>query len=94
MWTPARKRDLAIGQALGGEEKERPQRRKGDPQKVKRAGRLRRETTPSLKWIAQRLPMGSWTCVANLLNEEPRPRCVKREDTCLPLPEPRTPRHP
>jgi hypothetical protein len=52
MWTPARKRDLAIGQALGGEEKERPQRRKGDPQKVKLAGRLRQETTRSLKWIA------------------------------------------
>ena len=30
--------------------------------------------------------MGSWTCVANLLNEEPRHRCVNREDlpdTCL-----------
>ena len=59
---------------LGWDEKERPRRRKGDPQKVKLAGRLRRETTLSLKWIAQRLPMGSWTCVANLLNEESRPR--------------------
>jgi hypothetical protein len=26
----------------------------------------------SLKWIAQRLPMGSWTCVSNLLNEPPQ----------------------
>jgi hypothetical protein len=26
----------------------------------------------SLKWIAQRLEMGSWTCVSNLLNEPPQ----------------------
>jgi len=25
----------------------------------------------SLKWIAARLHMGSWTCVSNLLNEPP-----------------------
>jgi hypothetical protein len=25
----------------------------------------------SLKWIAQRLEMGAWTCVANLLSERP-----------------------
>ena len=65
---------------LGCHEKERPRRRKGDPQKVKLAGRLRRETTLSLKCIAQRLPMGSWTCVSNLLNEKSRRRCVNRED--------------
>jgi hypothetical protein len=59
---------------LGGEEKERPRRRKGDRQKVKLAGRLRRETTLSLKWIAQRLPIRSWTCASNLLNEESRHR--------------------
>jgi hypothetical protein len=39
--------------------------------------RLRRETTLRLKWIAQRLPMGSWTYASNLLNEEPRHRCAK-----------------
>jgi hypothetical protein len=61
--------------SLGGDEKERPRRRKSDEQKVKLAGRLRRETTLSLKWIAQRLPMGSCTCVSNLLNEKSRPRC-------------------
>jgi hypothetical protein len=59
---------------LGWDEPELPGRRKGDPQKVKLAGRLRRETTLSLKWVAKRLPMGSWTCVSNLLNEEP-PLC-------------------
>jgi hypothetical protein len=26
----------------------------------------------SLKWIAQRLQMGSWTYVSNLLNEAPQ----------------------
>jgi hypothetical protein len=48
--------------------------REGNQEKVKLAGRLRRETTLSLKWIAQRLPMGSRTCVSNLLNEAPRYR--------------------
>lgn len=44
-------------------------RRKGDKGKVRTARRLRQETTMSLKWIAQRLQMGSWTYVSNLLNE-------------------------
>jgi hypothetical protein len=69
------------GKRLGWDEPELPRRRKGDPQKVKLAGRLRRETTLSLKCIAQRLPMGSWTCVANLLNEKSRHRCVNSEVT-------------
>jgi putative transposase len=42
-------------------------RRKGDPEKVKMAARLRRETIMTLKWIAQRLHMGSWTHVSNCL---------------------------
>ena len=42
-------------------------RRKGDKDKVMIAARLRRETTMSLKWLAARLEMGSWTNVANLL---------------------------
>ena len=52
---------------LGWEGKELRQRRKGDAGKVQVALRLRRETTMSLKWIAQELRMGSWTDVANLL---------------------------
>ena len=44
-------------------------RRKGHRAKVMLACRLRQETTTSLKWIAQRLQMGSWTYVSNLLNE-------------------------
>jgi hypothetical protein len=42
-------------------------RRKGDPEKVKVALRLRQESTMSLKWIAQRLKMGAWTHDSNLL---------------------------
>ena len=33
--------------------------------------RKRGKATMSLKWIAQRLNMGSWTYVSNLLNELP-----------------------
>jgi len=43
------------------------QRRKGDAEKAKIALRLRRETTVTLKWIADRLKMGTWTNVANCL---------------------------
>jgi len=39
----------------------------GDPEKVKMAWRLRHESTMTLKWIAQRLHMGSWTHVSNCL---------------------------
>jgi REP element-mobilizing transposase RayT len=42
-------------------------RRKGDAQKVQMAARLRRESIMTLKWIARRLRMGSWTHVSNCL---------------------------
>ena len=35
--------------------------------KVKLAQRVRKETIMTLAWIAQRLQMGSWTYVSNLL---------------------------
>jgi len=41
--------------------------RKGDPVKVKTALRLRKETTMSLGWIAQRLAMGARTHLVHLL---------------------------
>ena len=41
------------------------------PDYLRLARRLRQETTMSLKWIAQRLQMGTWTYVSNLLNEPP-----------------------
>ena len=56
----------------GWKERELPERRKGDKQKVKMARRLRTETTMTLKWIAQRLSMGSWTNVSNLLARNKR----------------------
>jgi len=42
-------------------------RAKGDKVKIAVAKRLRKETTMTLKWIASRLQMGSWTYVFNLL---------------------------
>ena len=41
---------------------------KGHRAKMAIARRLRQETTMSLKWMAQRLQMGSWSYVSNLLN--------------------------
>ena len=52
---------------LGWKEADLAARRKGDPGKVKLAVRLRRETTASVKWIAERLRMGSWTYLNHLL---------------------------
>jgi hypothetical protein len=43
------------------------ERRKGDRGEMRMAWRLRRETTISLQWIANRLQMGVWTHVPNLL---------------------------
>ena len=51
-------------------EKELAQRPKGDKQKVETARMLRQQTTMTLKWIAQRLHMGSWTYGANLLHQD------------------------
>jgi hypothetical protein len=42
-------------------------RRKRDPVKVAMAQRLRRETTVTLAWIADRLQMGAKTHLAHLL---------------------------
>jgi hypothetical protein len=45
---------------------------------------LRQETTMSLKWVAQRLHVGSWTYVSNLLNAKPSTpesqHCCNSED--------------
>ena len=48
------------------------ERLKGDPEKVRIAWRLRRESTMTLKWIAQRLKMGMWTTVSNCLLQKTR----------------------
>jgi hypothetical protein len=52
---------------LGWGEQDLGKHRKGDPRKVKIARRLRQETTMTLKWIAERLRMGTWTHVTNRL---------------------------
>jgi hypothetical protein len=56
---------------LGWDEDQLRARPKGHRSKVMLARRLRQETTMSLKWIAGRLQMGTWTYVSNLLNEPP-----------------------
>lgn len=70
---------------LGWKEAELARRRKGDPDKVRIARRLRAETTMTLAWIARRLRMGVWTHVSNLLAAErqsraKRQRSVNSED--------------
>jgi len=55
---------------LGWQETDLEESRKGDPGRVAVARRLRQETTMSLKWIAHRLQMGSWTYVSDLLAPE------------------------
>jgi hypothetical protein len=64
-------------QRLGWGEDELARRRKGDRRKIELAGRLRAETTMSLAWIAERLRMGSWSHVSNLLRKA---KSAKSED--------------
>ena len=52
---------------LGWKEADLAARAKGDRAKVKLAVRLRAETTVTVKWIAQRLRMGTWTYLNHLL---------------------------
>ena len=40
-------------------------------------------TAMSLKWIAERLHMGSWTYVSNLLNEQPQTQPHAQEELRL-----------
>ena len=52
---------------LGWSDDDLANRSKGDPGKVVTARRLRKETTMTLKWIAQRLAMGSASMVSHCL---------------------------
>jgi putative transposase len=52
---------------LGWRKEQLERRRKGDPGKARIARRLRAETTMSLKWIAERLHMGSASMVKHCL---------------------------
>ncbi len=66
---------------LGWDEEQLRARAKGHPEKVRIARRLRGQTTMSLKWIAQRLGMGSWTYVSNLLGQ--KPKCPRGQEVLL-----------
>ena len=57
--------------ALGGDGAALAQRPKGDARKVRMAGRVRAETSVTLKWIAGHLHLGTWTQVANRLSQNP-----------------------
>ena len=57
---------------LKWDERELARRRKGDPAKLRLAGKLRAETTMPLKWIAARLGMGIGTNLSNLLSAQRR----------------------
>jgi hypothetical protein len=68
---------------LGWEEDDLRARRKGHRAKLMLARRLRQETTMSWKWIAQRLQIGGWTYVSNLLNEQSQTRPQAQEELLL-----------
>jgi REP element-mobilizing transposase RayT len=59
-------------QRLGWKEADLAARLKGDRAKIKLAQRLRAETTMTLKWIAVRLQMGTWTHLNCLLYRQRR----------------------
>lgn len=59
----------------GWRESDLPLRRKGDPVKIALARRLQRETTMPLKWICERLKMGSWKSVTQRLYECRQEKC-------------------
>jgi hypothetical protein len=53
--------------------------RKADPWKLALAVRLRRETTMTLRWIAEHLQMGTWTYLTNRLYWQRRQNSHTRE---------------
>jgi hypothetical protein len=67
---------------LGWDQEALRQAGKSDERKVRMAARLRKDTTMSLKWIAEHLEMGSWTHVSNLLGAKRMTETLKRTDTC------------
>jgi len=57
-----------------------PRLPKGDKSKEALSRQLRQETTISLKWITQRLSLGSWSNVVNLLRKS---KSAKSKDCIL-----------
>src|SRR5579863_5003104 len=56
-------------------------RRKGDKENVAIAARQRRETTMTLKWLAERVTMRTWTNLFNLLGAGNNPGRRKHRAT-------------
>jgi len=63
----------------GWSEKQLQERRKGDPFKVRLAKRLRAQTTVTLKWIAQRLHVGTRGHLTHLLYWHGRKKRARSE---------------
>jgi hypothetical protein len=61
----------------GWREEDLHQQRKSDPVKLRCAAQLRRETPLTLKWIAERLKMGTWKHLNRRLFEHVRPTTSK-----------------
>jgi REP element-mobilizing transposase RayT len=81
--TEGEKAERIVAQELkadGREEKDLRVLRKGDALKVRIAQRLRKETTVTLKWIAARLQMGTWTHVSNRIYNARRQKSVNTKD--------------
>jgi len=53
---------------LGWKEHDLKERAKSDPAKLVLAARVRRETTMTMRWLAVRLPLGSWKSFAAKLH--------------------------
>jgi hypothetical protein len=64
----------------GWKENDLGRHRKGDRRKVKIARRLPQEATMALKWIADRLKIGTWTHVTNHLYHLKNQVCVNTQD--------------
>ena len=71
-WAEAKAERIVVEKMkrLGWNEAELKRRRKGDRGKARMARWLRRETTVSLRWIAERLRMGSVSMVAHCLRQQ------------------------
>jgi hypothetical protein len=60
-------------------EAEMERRHKGDPGKLALAAKLRRETTLPMKWITQRLKMGTWKSASVQIYKRNRSQAIKPE---------------
>jgi hypothetical protein len=72
---PQKKAERILAEELqrrGWDQSELQRRRKGDPEKLAIARRLRTETTMTLAWMADKLSMGAPGALANCLRNKLR----------------------